>query len=206
MPTRWIVASALTIVVALAPFAARRARAAEVVSASEPVPSPWRFTFAIGTTVPVGEAPHLPPVPGIGARVLVERGWLGAVASAEMLLAECVDGVEQDEACGNFTLWGVGAQATLLPHRSWSPYVAAMFQMGHGERHAFGLPYDNVTEKVWVPAFGPRVGVRYRGQIMGFYLETGASFMRGSGDRSCDLGCSPFWFWQTSTGISFSSG
>ena len=81
-----------------------------------------------------------------------------------------------------------------------------LLQVGHGERHAFGLPYHDVSEEVWVPAIGPRVGVRYRGETMGFYLETGPSFMRGSGERTCDFGCTPWRFWQTSTGVSFSFG
>jgi len=205
MSPRTLVTS-LAVCVALEALARRPARAAEAGDApAAPAPA-WRLTLAIGTTVPVGKEPHLPPVPGFGARVLVERSWLGAVASADLMLAECVNGVEPDESCGSFSLWSVGPQATLLPRGSWSPYASLLFQIGHAERHAFGLPYHNVSEEVWVPAVGPRLGVRYRGRMMGFYLETGASFMRATSDRSCDFGCPRWWFWQTSTGLSVSFG
>jgi hypothetical protein len=140
MPIRPVITSTFVLCAALAPLAQRPACAAD---ATDPPPlsaAEWRFTLGVGTTIPVGKEPHLPPVPGIGARFAVERGWLGAVASAELMLAECVNGVEPDQACGEFRLWGIGPQATLRPRRPWSPYATALFQVGHGERHAFGLP------------------------------------------------------------------
>jgi hypothetical protein len=203
MPTRLLVT-------ALAVWGALAGRAARAQQAGSPEPqdqsTPWRFTLGAGVAVSDGRVPHLPPIPGLGARLLVEHGRWGAAATADLMAAYCVNGAEQDQGCGNLTLWGAGLSAALRPGRTWTPYATLLFQLAHGERYAFGLPYHYSSDETWVAGIGPRAGVRYRGRAFGFYLDTGPSFLRPSSDRNCEFGCSAWWFWQTSIGLTFSAG
>ena len=197
MPIRRLV---VTAIVAWGSLACSTARA------QEDRPSRWRFSFGGGATVSAGDVPHLPPLPGLGLRLMVERSWLGVLAGADVMGAYCVNGEEQNEGCGAFSLWGLGPQVVVLPRRSWTPYATLLFQAAHGERRAFGLAARYASEATWVPGIGPRAGVRYRRSALGFYLETGPTFLRPSSDRDCEFGCSAWWFWQTSLGVTFTPG
>jgi hypothetical protein len=199
MLTRRTVPSAFVLFVASGALAAGSALAAEPTEQPETATPAWQVTIGGGLTllVPPGAAPD-PRPPGIGLNLMVERGWLGAFASVDLMTAGCSGGGEADETCGDFVLWSLGPEAALLPPRSWTPYASFLFQIAHGEIAAFGRPYD--YSEIWVPTAGPRLGIRYRGTTVGFYLETGPSLMRST----CQFSCSTWWFWQTSTGISFS--
>ena len=182
---------------------------AAFADAPPPAAAPaWRFTVGAGLTFLMGGRPNLLPYPAPGVVALAEHGRLGVEASFHYLgVTRCVNGTEADARCGSFPVLAIAPRLTLSPGRRLSPYLAASLQLTFGQRHTFGLDYAWVTDRVVVPAAGPRVGVRYRGRHLGFYVEGGVSFMPARSYESCDptdsRTCSSWWFLQATTGLTW---
>jgi hypothetical protein len=148
----------------------------------------WRVTLAVGTTA-VGANNVLPVPIAIGAGLLVERGMFGVEGAIHVDAATVCD--YPDGACGVLWIWDIAPRVTMAPARPWSPYAAVRFQLTSSRPH--GL----------VPAAGPRVGIRYRGQDLGFYFEAGPSFVSETDGMFGAFVSEGRWFPQISTGIAF---
>lgn len=160
------------------------------VSAADPAAGDrsWRGTLAVGTTV-VAANNVLPGPIAIGAGLLVERGMFGIEGATHVDGAIICD--YPDRACGVLWIWDVAPRVTVAPASPWSPYASVRFQLTSSRQH--GL----------VPAAGPRVGVRYRGQRLGFYIEAGPSFVSEADGRFGAFVSESRWFPQASTGMAF---
>jgi hypothetical protein len=182
------IASAISVVLAGVGWRGQ-ARAADF----EPPPAPtWRATALLGTTA-VSANNVLPAPMAIGGGALVERGWIGIEGAVHVDAATlCDHGTAGDSSCGLLWIFDLAPRATLAPRGSWSPYLAARFQLTSSEPHGV------------VPAAGPRVGLRYRGTRLGWYLEGGPSFVSS---REREIGgftsSGRAWFPQISTGMTF---
>jgi hypothetical protein len=151
----------------------------------------WRASALLGTTAVA--ANNVLPVPlAIGGGALLERRWLGIEGAVHVDAATlCDHGTAGDSACGLLWIFDVAPRVTLSPHSSWSPYLAARVQLTSSEPHGV------------VPAVGPRVGVRYRGISLGFYLEAGPSFVSSSEGEIGGFAAHRRWFVQASAGVTF---
>ncbi len=179
MRTNLAALSVLFLSTAAAPAAAADPAAAE---------RPWQGTLAVGTTVV--EVNNVLPVPiAIGAGLLVEHGMFGVEGAMHVDGATICD--YPDGACGVLWIWDIAPRVTLAPSRPWSPYAAARFQLTSSRPH--GL----------VPAAGPRLGLRYRGQQLGFYFEAGPSFVSETDGMRGAFVSGSRWFFQVSTGMAF---
>lgn len=165
----------------------------------------WTMTAAFGAMGAVGSprfkiTPDYPPVGfGVGASLLMERGWYGAEVSAKVTEGGCSGG-EGPSPCGALWIFDIGPRATLFPWSAWSPYATLHLQLLYGSHSTFSYTSDESGEVV--PASGLRLGVRYRGDRAGFYLEAGPSW--GFTQDCSGLGCQTLWLVQFSTGVSFS--
>ena len=162
--------------------------------AADPEPSTvhaWHATALVGTTAV--DANNVLPVPmAIGAGALVEHGWLGIEGAVHIDAATLCDHPgASDGYCGLLWIFDVAPRATLGPRWSWSPYLAARFQITHSEPHGV------------VPALGPRAGLRYRGKTLGFYLEGGPSFVSSRDGEFGAFASQRGWFPQVSSGVTF---
>jgi hypothetical protein len=164
--------------------------AAAPTAAAEPavVERPWQGTLAVGTTA-VGANNVLPVPIAIGAGLLVERGMFGVEGAIHVDAATICD--YPDGACGVLWLWDIAPRVTVTPDRRLSPYAAIRFQLTSSRSH--GL----------VPAAGPRLGIRFRGQQLGFYLEAGPSFVSEADGMFGGFVSDRRWFPQVSTGMAF---
>jgi hypothetical protein len=88
-------------------------------------------------------------------------------------------------------IWDVAARFTPLPDARFSPYASARFQLTESRPHGV------------VPAMGPRLGVRYRGQTMGFFLEAGPSFVSAEDGAFGQFVSGRRWFPQATAGMTF---
>jgi len=166
-----------------------KARAADMET---PPAARWRVDVLLGTTAVA--ANNVLPLPlAIGGGVLVERGWFGIEGAVHADVATlCDHGTPGDSNCGVLWIFDVAPRATVAPRSSWSPYLGARFQLTSSEPHGV------------VPAVGPRVGLRYRGTSVGFYLEGGPSFVSSSEKEIGGFTSNGrAWFPQVSTGVTF---
>ena len=146
----------------------------------------WRVVALLGTTAVETNNVLLAPI-AIGGGMLVERWWLGIEGAVHVDAATVCD-----MSCGPLWIFDMAPRATLAPGASWSPYLAARFQITSSERHGV------------VPALGPRAGLRYRGTRLGFYLEGGPSFVSSrDGELGGFTASRRSWFPQVSTGVTF---
>jgi hypothetical protein len=151
----------------------------------------WRGTLAVGTTA-VAANNVLPAPIALGAGLLVERDMFGVEGAIHVDGATICDNASGgDGSCGLLWIWDIAPRVTVAPTWSWSPYVAARFQLTSSRPH--GL----------VPAAGPRVGVRYRGANLGCYFEAGPSFVSEKDGMFGEFVSGKRWFPQISTGIAF---
>jgi hypothetical protein len=170
------------------------------------------LSLTVGTTAAVGSFPTVEPLPGLAAGLLFEHRWFGAEAGAAVVpLARCSDffeGVDQD--CGAVWTFHAAVRGTLMPGSRWSPYLSARVDLVDARKAAFGLlNYVSRTERILVPAAGPRLGVRYRAEQGGFFIEAGPSFMSSDRYTQCSICLPPenppaWWIVQASTGFSWS--
>ena len=176
-------------VVALAAMAAPAAAAAQVQSPRDT--HAWRVSLQVGTTAVATNNVLLAPL-SIGGGVLAERGMLGLEAAAHADVATICDNPSGgDGGCGVLFIWDVAPRLTPLPDLAWSPYAAARFQLTHSRNHGF------------VPAAGPRLGVRYRGARLGGYFEGGPSFVSAEDGAFGQFVSDSRWFPQISLGMTF---
>ena len=151
----------------------------------------WRLSLQVGTTA-VGANNVLPVPLAIGAGVLAERGMLGLEAAAHADIATICDNPSGgDGSCGVLFIWDVAPRLTPWPDLAWSPYASARFQLTHSRNHGF------------VPAAGPRLGVRYRGARLGGYFEAGPSFVSAEDGAFGQFVSDSRWFPQVSLGMTF---
>ena len=150
---------------------------------------PWLGTLGIGTTAI--SANNVLPVPAaLGASLLVERGPFGVEGAIHFDAATLCDHESaSDGYCGLLWIFDVAPRATLGPAWAWSPYASVRFQVTRSDSHG------------WVPAIGPRAGVRYRGRRLGFYAEAGPSFVSSDDGRFGQFVSEGRWFPQVSAGM-----
>jgi hypothetical protein len=155
-----------------------------------PADEGWRITLALGTTAV--QAHSVAPFPAaVGLGVILERGMFGIEGAVHLDAAtSCEHGGGPEGFCGLVWIWDVAPRFTLAPHSSFSPYLNARFQLIDSDKNGV------------VPAAGPRLGVRYRGQRMGFYLEAGLSFV-GAADSQFAGFAERGWFPQASAGVTY---
>jgi len=171
-------------------LASARARAA-AADPEPPLADDWRVTALLGTTA-VAANNVLPAPIAIGGGALVERAWFGLEGAVHVDAATLCDHAgSSDSSCGLLWIFDVAPRATLAPRASWSPYVSVRFQLTSSEPHGV------------VPALGPRLGLRYRGSSLGFYLEGGPSFVSSSEGEIGGFASPRAWFPQVSTRVTF---
>jgi hypothetical protein len=183
-------ASALALIVVAAPLAWGAAEpvsgqdAPHLVATGATVPVHLSFELG-GTAVSTN---NVLPIPGLGVGILFERGMFGISAAMQVdFITICDHGTASDSECGVLWIWDVAPRFTLLPAEHWSPYLAGRIQLARDELH--GL----------VPAAGPRIGFRYRGNKIGLFAEGGPSFIRAQDSEFTGFGRR--WFPQVSTGV-----
>ena len=149
----------------------------------------WLGTLDIGTTAI--SANNVLPVPAaLGAGLLVERGPFGLEGAVHFDAATLCDHASAgDSYCGLLWIFDIAPRATLGPAWAWSPYASLRFQLTSSDSHG------------WVPAIGPRAGLRYRGRILGCYGEAGPSFVSGDDGRFGQFVSDRRWFPQVSAGM-----
>lgn len=177
---------ALAFNLTLAVSGAARAETAETAGNS------WRGTLGIGTTAI--EANNVLPLPfGLGVSLLAERDFFGIEGAVHADLATLCDyRSASDSYCGVLWVFDVAPRATLGPRWAWRPYGSLRFQLTHSETHG------------WVPAVGPRAGLRYRGRRFGFYAEAGPSFVSSDDGRFGQFVSEGRWFPHVSIGMTAS--
>jgi hypothetical protein len=194
-----------SIVVALCLLGGRESRAAG--SSDGAASSDWRFTLFLGTTAVASGNPRLFPFPGVGAGALVEWRHFGLEGAIHGVPFTYCQYGEVNQACGSFWLWDLAPRFTVFPRSHWSPYLSVRLQLTEGDRITFGVWYHGSHDRMTVPAIGPRLGVRYRGGLVGWYLEGGPSFMVPLSTWDCTplspSGCGSWSLAQVSTGLSF---
>ena len=183
-------ASVLALIVAAAPAAWGADEPASGQGATRlvatPTAAPVRLSFEVGGTAV--SANNVLPIPGLGMGLLFERGMFGISAAMQVdFITMCDHGTASDSECGLLWIWDVAPRFTLLPAERWSPYLAGRLQLLKDEVH--GL----------IPAAGPRIGFRYRGNRIGFFAEGGPSFIRTQDSAFTVAGRR--WFPQVSTGL-----
>jgi hypothetical protein len=146
----------------------------------------WRATLELGTTA-VATNNIIPAPIAIGAGVLIERDKFGLGAAVHVDGASICDQGEQ--GCGAIVIADAVARFTPFAGAALSPYVAARLQLVHDDRD--GL----------VPAAGPRLGLRYRASVFGFYVEAGPSFVSAEDSGIGRLVIHHRWFPQASAGL-----
>ena len=158
----------------------------------EAIEPAWRGTLGIGTTA-VATNNVLPLPLSLGASLLVEHRWLGLEAAVHFDAATiCDHGSGDESACGLLWIYDLAPRFTLAPRSSFSPYASIRLQLTLSEPH--GL----------VPAFGPRLGVRYRGRSLGFYAEAGPSFVPAEDGWPGRFLSNRRWYPQVSAGMTLS--
>lgn len=151
---------------------------------------PWKALAQVGTTAVSSNNVLLVPV-ALGVGGLVERGSLGLEAAIHIDAATLCDQPSGgDGSCGLLWIWDLAPRFTPLPSWALSPYASVRLQLTESRHH--GL----------VPAAGPRLGVRYRGQRYGGYLEAGPSFVSAEDSRFGAFVSGRRWFPQASAGVS----
>jgi hypothetical protein len=150
----------------------------------------WHVTAQVGTTaMAANRVMPLPAAIGVGA--VVERGWFGVEGSVHLDVAtDCDQQPGGDGYCGLLRLWELGVRFTPLASHPWSPYAALRFTIADSS-------FDGT-----VPAVGPRLGLRYRGARLGFYLEGGESLVPAANGRFGAFLSERRWFPQISAGLS----
>jgi hypothetical protein len=155
-----------------------------------PVGEGWRTTLELGTTAIV--ANNVMPVPAaLGLGVLFEYGSVGIEGAMHVDAATLCDSPSGEGSCGVVSIWDVAPRFTLAPRSRFSPYLNARFQLIDSDKHGV------------VPAAGPRLGVRYRGQQVGFYLEAGLSFVGAGQAEIGGFTSKRDWFPQVSAGVTY---
>jgi len=151
----------------------------------------WTVTAQVGTTAV--SANNVLPIPlALGGGALVERGHFGLEAALHLDAATlCDHGSASDSSCGLLWIGDLAPRFTLTPASRFSPYASVRLQLTSSEPH--GL----------VPAAGPRLGLRYRGERFGAYLEAGPSFVAAADGRFGEFVSERRWFPQASAGMSF---
>jgi hypothetical protein len=150
----------------------------------------WHLNAQIGTTAIA--ANRVLPVPlALGVGGVLERGWFGVEGGVHFDVAtDCDRPPGGDGYCGLLRLWEMGVRLTPLPGQKWSPYAAVRFTIADSA-------FDGT-----VPAVGPRLGLRYRGARLGFYLEAGESLVSAQDGRFGAFISDRRWFPQISAGLS----
>jgi hypothetical protein len=150
---------------------------------------PWQGTLGVGTTAV--SANNVLPIPlALGASLLVERGPFGLEGAVHFDAGTICDHASaSDGYCGLLWIFDIAPRATLGPGWAWSPYVSVRFQLTSSDSHG------------WVPALGPRAGVRYRGRTLGLYAEAGPSFVSSDDGRFGAFVSEGRWFPQVSAGM-----
>jgi hypothetical protein len=166
------------------PAAAQALAATALGTTQESNTGPWHVSLQLGTTALATN--HVIPVPlAIGAGVLIERGMFGMEAAVHL------DGaIVCDNMCGSLLLWDAAPRWTPLADDAFSPYIAVRFQLA------------DTMNNGYVPALGPRLGARYRGEIFGFYAEGGASVVSAKDGAFGQFLSNRRWFPQVSAGLS----